>query len=231
MSNQPRPAPCQGLRQRARRRGGARRDDGRPRVGARRPAGRGRPRAADEAHADAGLRLRRHRRARRRGSSGCSTDMEDAGDERSGRDRVVLEEIRDGERFMLVTHENPDGDALGSLVGMHNVLARAGQGQRDVHVRRRVPAALRVPLLRPRGARRRAAGRPRRAHGRSTWTAATSTATRREIVKRDDAHIVNIDHHHDNTRFGTVNLGGRRRVLHGRDRLGPDARRSASSRR
>jgi bifunctional oligoribonuclease and PAP phosphatase NrnA len=26
-----------------------------------------------------------------------------------------------------------------------------------------------------------------------------------EIVKRDDTHIVNIDHHHDNTRFGTVN--------------------------
>jgi phosphoesterase RecJ-like protein len=25
-----------------------------------------------------------------------------------------------------------------------------------------------------------------------------------EIVKRDDTHIVNIDHHHDNTRFGTV---------------------------
>ena len=26
-----------------------------------------------------------------------------------------------------------------------------------------------------------------------------------EVVKRDDAHILNVDHHHDNTRFGTVN--------------------------
>ena len=26
------------------------------------------------------------------------------------------------------------------------------------------------------------------------------------IVKGDDAHILNIDHHHDNTRFGTVDL-------------------------
>ena len=26
-----------------------------------------------------------------------------------------------------------------------------------------------------------------------------------EVVKREDAHILNIDHHHDNTRFGTVN--------------------------
>jgi bifunctional oligoribonuclease and PAP phosphatase NrnA len=26
-----------------------------------------------------------------------------------------------------------------------------------------------------------------------------------DVLKRDDAHIVNVDHHHDNTRFGTVN--------------------------
>jgi phosphoesterase RecJ-like protein len=26
------------------------------------------------------------------------------------------------------------------------------------------------------------------------------------MLKRDDAHILNIDHHHDNTRFGTVNV-------------------------
>jgi phosphoesterase RecJ-like protein len=26
------------------------------------------------------------------------------------------------------------------------------------------------------------------------------------VVKGDDAHILNVDHHHDNTRFGTVNL-------------------------
>ena len=29
---------------------------------------------------------------------------------------ATLAEIRDGERFALVTHEHPDGDALGSLV-------------------------------------------------------------------------------------------------------------------
>ena len=34
----------------------------------------------------------------------------------------AIEEIRTGEHFLLVTHENPDGDALGSLVGMHGVL-------------------------------------------------------------------------------------------------------------
>ena len=39
----------------------------------------------------------------------------------------VLDELRDGERFILVTHENPDGDALGSLVGMHNLLRALGK--------------------------------------------------------------------------------------------------------
>src|SRR3954454_13176669 len=42
------------------------------------------------------------------------------------RDRA-LEEIRNGERFLLVTHEHPDGDALGSLVAMHGVLSALGK--------------------------------------------------------------------------------------------------------
>ncbi len=39
----------------------------------------------------------------------------------------VLDEIRSGERFLLVTHEHPDGDALGSLLGMHGVLRALGK--------------------------------------------------------------------------------------------------------
>ena len=34
----------------------------------------------------------------------------------------VLEEIRSADKFVLLTHEHPDGDALGSLVGMHRIL-------------------------------------------------------------------------------------------------------------
>ena len=41
----------------------------------------------------------------------------------------VLENLRKGERFLLLTHENPDGDALGSLVAMHAILEGARQGQ------------------------------------------------------------------------------------------------------
>ena len=50
-----------------------------------------------------------------------------------------------------------------------------------------------------------------------------------DVLRREGAHILNIDHHHDNTRFGTVNLRRARGVVHGRDRLGSDARTSASS--
>jgi len=35
----------------------------------------------------------------------------------------MLAELRGAERFLLATHENPDGDALGSLAGMQLVLA------------------------------------------------------------------------------------------------------------
>ena len=123
---------------------------------------------------------------------------------KASRDQV-LQEIANAERFILVTHENPDGDALGSLVAMQEVLSALGKDSRDVHGRGRVPAALRVPLLRARRAGSVVRPTTPGAARSCSWTAATSTATRRDELKRDGAHILNLDHHHDNTRFGTVN--------------------------
>ena len=34
----------------------------------------------------------------------------------------VVEELRQADKLLLVTHENPDGDALGSLLGTHEIL-------------------------------------------------------------------------------------------------------------
>ena len=45
---------------------------------------------------------------------------------RASRDQV-LAELRGSERFLLVTHENPDGDALGSLVAMQEILKVLGK--------------------------------------------------------------------------------------------------------
>src|SRR5450759_4983410 len=40
---------------------------------------------------------------------------------------LVLERIRQDDSFVLATHENPDGDALGSLIGMHGLLSTLGK--------------------------------------------------------------------------------------------------------
>ena len=39
----------------------------------------------------------------------------------------LLDEIEHSQRFLLATHENPDGDALGSLIAMQGVLRALGK--------------------------------------------------------------------------------------------------------
>src|SRR4051812_36042926 len=40
---------------------------------------------------------------------------------------AVVEAIRGHDRFLLVTHENPDGDAFGSILGMQHALEQLGK--------------------------------------------------------------------------------------------------------
>ncbi len=40
---------------------------------------------------------------------------------------AVVEAIRERERFLVTTHENPDGDALGSLLATHLALRSLGK--------------------------------------------------------------------------------------------------------
>src|SRR3954451_22358436 len=40
---------------------------------------------------------------------------------------LVTEEIRAGDRFLLTTHENPDGDALGSMLATQRILEALGK--------------------------------------------------------------------------------------------------------
>src|ERR1700730_18600104 len=50
------------------------------------------------------------------------------GDDGAGPAReAVLEEIRKADRFILVSHEHPDGDALGSLIAMQEILTALGK--------------------------------------------------------------------------------------------------------
>src|SRR5437868_13466247 len=45
---------------------------------------------------------------------------------RSAREQV-LRELRSAQKLIVVTHENPDGDALGSLVAMQEILGALGK--------------------------------------------------------------------------------------------------------
>ena len=122
----------------------------------------------------------------------------------SGVERVVAE-IRDGERFLLTTHENPDGDALGSLVAMTLALRELGKDAL-MYLFGEVPLPNEYEFMQfdglVRGPNPDPAGRVVLA-----LDAANERRLGPETALLEKApFIIDIDHHHDNTRFGTVNL-------------------------
>ena len=117
----------------------------------------------------------------------------------------VLQELRDGEKFLLTTHENPDGDALGSLVAMNETLRALGKDTVMFLSAEEFPLPYEYRDL-PLGSVSHSL--PEDADERTIVFLDCGNLDRMPVsfLGRDDAHIVNIDHHHDNTRFGTANL-------------------------
>lgn len=120
----------------------------------------------------------------------------------STRDRV-LERLRTDERFVLATHEHPDGDALGSLIGMYGLL-RMLDKEVDMFIS---PSDLPLPLeYRFATLERVIQEPPADISGRTVVLLDCGNIDRNPAgVLRDGAHLLNIDHHHDNTLFGTLN--------------------------
>jgi bifunctional oligoribonuclease and PAP phosphatase NrnA len=123
---------------------------------------------------------------------------------RSSRDQA-LGELRAARMLIVVTHENPDGDALGSLIAMQEILTTLGKdcvmfidaAEFPLPHEYRffpLPGLVSVP--------------PVDLDERTTVFLDCGNLERNpaEALRRPGAHILNIDHHHDNTRFGTVNL-------------------------
>ena len=117
---------------------------------------------------------------------------------------AVVDAIRDHERFAITTHENPDGDALGSLLAAKLAFDQLGKDSVMVlHGDAPLPGEyLFMPL----------------AELRRRWP---DDVSERVLVALDCANesriadpdilgrvplTLDIDHHHDNTRFGDVNL-------------------------
>src|SRR5687768_13679895 len=119
---------------------------------------------------------------------------------------AVAASLREHERFLVTTHENPDGDALGSLLATKLALEQLGK---DVRIYLAGPTPLPqeyafMPLE------------------EELYRELPDDAPERVLVAVDCANesrlgpdpeilmsaplVVNIDHHHDNTRFGDVDL-------------------------
>jgi bifunctional oligoribonuclease and PAP phosphatase NrnA len=117
----------------------------------------------------------------------------------------VVHELRESEKFLLTTHENPDGDALGSLVAMNETLRSMGKDTVMFLSAEEFPLPYEYRDL-PLGSVSHSL--PEDAAERTIVFLDCGNIDRMPVtfLGRDDAHIVNIDHHHDNTRFGTANL-------------------------
>jgi len=117
---------------------------------------------------------------------------------------AVADAIRDHERFLVTTHENPDGDALGSLLAAKLALDQLGKDTEMVlfgdaplpgeyafmplaELRRRWPDDVSERVL------------------LAVDCANESRIADPEVLGRVPLSV-DVDHHHDNTRFGQINL-------------------------
>jgi phosphoesterase RecJ-like protein len=123
---------------------------------------------------------------------------------RSAREQV-LRELRSAEKLIVVTHENPDGDALGSLVAMQEILGAMGKDSAAFIDERELPLPHEYRFLSLADALH---SPPTDVEERTIVFVDCGNLERNpaEALRRPGMHIVNIDHHHDNTHFGTVNL-------------------------
>ncbi len=118
----------------------------------------------------------------------------------STRDEVLVA-LRGGERFLLVTHENPDGDALGSLVAMQGVMHALGKDSVMFIGRDEFPLPYEYAFFQFDGL---VSDVPADVAQRTIVFLDCGNFDR-NAVEVGDAPILNLDHHHDNTHFGTIN--------------------------
>ncbi len=119
--------------------------------------------------------------------------------------QAVAEAIRSHDRFLVTTHENPDGDALGSLLAMKLALEQLGKDV-VIYLAGRAPLPAEYAFLELGELRR---SLPEDAAERVLVAVDCANESRLgpdpEILQSAPL-VLNVDHHHDNTRFGDVDL-------------------------
>ena len=118
---------------------------------------------------------------------------------------AVADAIRANDRFLLVTHENPDGDALGSILAMKLALDTLGKDAVMF-----VGGDMTLPpdydfMSREGRVRAPSGGVPERVI--LALDSATAARTQLDPALLEGAPLtIDVDHHHDNTRYGDINL-------------------------
>ena len=117
----------------------------------------------------------------------------------------VVGELRQADKLLLTTHENPDGDALGSLLATHQILTLLGKDALMFMAADEFPLPAEYRHMDFTGVLNHP---PDDVSERTIVFLDCGNIDRMPVdfLQQDNLHILNIDHHHDNTRFGTVNL-------------------------
>jgi bifunctional oligoribonuclease and PAP phosphatase NrnA len=114
----------------------------------------------------------------------------------------VLERIRADSLFVLAAHEGPDGDALGSLVAMQGLLRALGKDSRMFIATTDLPLPYEYRFFELDGL---ISEPPLDIAQRTVVFLDCGNIDRNSAgVLQHGCHLLNIDHHHDNTRFGTL---------------------------
>ncbi|HXV34903.1 MAG TPA: bifunctional oligoribonuclease/PAP phosphatase NrnA [Gaiellaceae bacterium] len=117
----------------------------------------------------------------------------------------VVEAIRSHDRFLVTTHENPDGDALGSILAMKLALEQLGKDA-FLYLSGIIPLPSEYDFM-----DLAELSRTLPEDGGERVLLALDCANARRLgpdpaFVEAAALVVDVDHHHDNSRFGDVNL-------------------------
>ena len=118
---------------------------------------------------------------------------------------AVADALRSHDRFLLVTHENPDGDALGSLLAMKLALDGLGKDS-EMYLYGDAPLPREYGFMPLQGLLRKP---PDDAAERVLVALDCANEQRLgpdETLLEQTPLTIDIDHHHDNSRFGDINL-------------------------
>ncbi len=118
---------------------------------------------------------------------------------------AVVDAVRSHDRFLVTTHENPDGDALGSLLAATLALRQLGKDA-YMYLAGGAPLPGEYAFM-PLADLHRVV--PEDAAERALLAVDCANESRLgpdpEILQTA-SYTIDVDHHHDNTRFGDVNL-------------------------